>query len=330
MKLNYEIKQLNSGFSDNAFFIRNIRYKSALLLDCGKLGGLDNSSILDISNVFVSHTHIDHFNGFDRLLRSSINSDNTLRFFGGDGFTKNVAGKLAGYTWNLIRDYSLVIEAIELTDKGNKRTVFAAKNEFQPEVMPNLPDIIELGDGFTLKYCPFDHGITSMGYRICEPTFISVKKDEFASLGFIGGAWVKELKAHLEGQSPLETNIKTDTKDGSKNIAIGTLQDMFIEYKKPQDITYITDIAPTHENIEKAIDFSSNSSILVIEAVFSESDIEHAMSKKHLAIPHAKDIFINSNTDYVRFCHFAPRYELTKQEFLSELYDGISTKVLNI
>ncbi len=330
MNLNYSIKQLNSGFSDNAFFIRNIRRNGAFLLDCGKLGGLDNSSLLDVTDIFVSHTHIDHFNGFDRVLRSSINSDNTIRFFGPEGFTRNVAGKLAGYTWNLITDYDVVIEAIEIAGGRHKRTVFSAKNSFEPVEMPDLPSTIDLGNDFTLKYCEFDHGITSMGYRICEPTFISVKKNMFEFLEFIGGGWVKALKQLLKENAPSNTKLVTLTKDGEKIYTIGALQDMFIEYQTPQDITYITDIAPTVENIEKAVEFAENSKVLIIESVFNNNDIEHAMNKKHLAIPHAKDIFVRSGSESVRFMHFAPRYEIMKQEFMAELYEDVSDRVLHI
>lgn len=112
MKSNYTIRRLNSPFDDSGIFVRNVYMKKALLFDCGRLGNIDNSEINDISHVFISHTHIDHFSGFDRFLRTALLSGNKITFFGPSGFINNVKGKLASYTWNLIYDYDITFIVI--------------------------------------------------------------------------------------------------------------------------------------------------------------------------------------------------------------------------
>ena len=98
LMFNFTINQLNSPFDDSAFFVRNIYHRKALLFDCGRLGGLTHSEILSLSDIFVSHTHMDHFIGFDRILRGSLKADKELRLFGPPGFITNVDGKFRGYT----------------------------------------------------------------------------------------------------------------------------------------------------------------------------------------------------------------------------------------
>jgi ribonuclease Z len=85
-----------------------------MLLELGRLEDLSVREILKVSDVFVSHTHVDHFIGFDHMLRCSLNRAQPLRLFGPKGFIDNVRGKLAGYTWNLIREYSLKLIAHEI------------------------------------------------------------------------------------------------------------------------------------------------------------------------------------------------------------------------
>jgi len=91
-----------------------------MLFDLGRLDRLSVREILKLSDVFVSHTHIDHFIGFDHLLSSALHREQDLRLFGPNGFIENVRGKLAGYTWNLIRDYPLILVVHEVDGPSKK------------------------------------------------------------------------------------------------------------------------------------------------------------------------------------------------------------------
>ncbi|MBZ4644308.1 MAG: ribonuclease [Deferribacteres bacterium] len=327
MKNNFQIKKINSPFEDSAFFVRNVYKKSAFLLDCGRLGNISNTEILSVTDVFVSHTHIDHFYGFDRLLRGFIRADKKIRFFGPPNFINNVKGKLAGYTWNLIKNYTLVIEANELYEDKIKTAIFRAEDGFIPEEYEKKRDLIDLGDGFTLDYEFFDHGILTVGYRIKEDIHVSIRKDALEELGYKKGPWISELKSKLrlcQKDGFLEVE-----KDG--NVVVKSLKELekeLVLYSPAQDITYITDVAPTFENFKKAVTFSRNSHILMIEGMFLKSDLMHAIRKKHLTLELAKEIFIASNSKFVHFFHFAPKYEIEKELFFSTLYKGIDKKVI--
>jgi len=327
MRTNFIIKHINSPFEDSAFFVRNVYKKSAFLLDCGRLGNIANSEVLSITDVFVSHTHIDHFYGFDRLLRTFIRADKTLRFYGPNGFINNVKGKLAGYTWNLIKSYRLIIEAYELLEDKIKVAIFKAELGFVPEEYEFERKEIELDDGFKLTYEFFDHGIKTVGYRIKEDIHVNVKKDTIESLGYKKGAWISVLKAKLRnGEKSGMLSVETET--GVINKSIKELEEELIIYTPPQDITYITDLAPTFENFKKAINFAKNSHILMIEGMFLKRDVLHAIVKKHLTLELAKEIFIRSKSNYVHFFHFAPKYENDKHTFFNILYSEIDKKVI--
>lgn len=320
MKSNYYIRRVNSPFDDSGVFVRNVYMKKAVLFDCGRLGNIENSELNDISYVFISHTHIDHFNGFDRFLRTSLLSGNTFTFFGPDGFINNVKGKLSSYTWNLIRDYDVIFKAVELGRKGIRAALFSAKNGFEEEVCSI--DKIVLDDGFLLQYEFFDHGITSIGYRLKEPERISFNKDKMAKYGLKHGIWAKDLKEAVVNKSDNDL-LEVDTVSGKKKYYINELKDMVVEYPAAQDITYITDIAPSYENYKKAVALAKNSFLLLIEAVFMGNDIIHSIEKNHLSIGLAKEIYRQSDSEYVSFGHFAPKYDRCRDIFFKELYDDL-------
>ncbi len=322
MKSNYIIRRLNSPFDDSGIFIRNVYKQKALLFDCGRLGNIDNSEINDISHVFISHTHIDHFSGFDRFLRTALLSGNKITFFGPVGFIGNVKGKLASYTWNLIYDYDLTFSIIELSEQGMKGAEFSAKNGFQEECF-TVTNGLDLDDGFTLEYDFFDHGITSVGYRIKEPKRISINKNKMEENGFKKGPWIKILKNAIitNGNNDI---INVDTYTGIKQFYLYELAKILAEYPKSQDITYITDIAPSFSNYKKAVKLAKNSYILLIESVFMNSDVIHAIKKKHLSIGVSKAIYKNSHSNYVSFGHFSPKYDRIRDIFFQELYADLN------
>ncbi len=327
MKHNFIIKQINSAFEDTSFFVKNIYKKKACLLDCGRLGNITNSEVLSISDIFISHTHIDHFYGFDRILRSFLRSNKTVRFFGPPGIINNIWGKLQGYTWNLVKNYRFIIEAVELSKTGSfKGAVFKSYNEFQPEEYECGKEVLNLGDGFTLDFDFFDHGTISVGYRINEFIHINIKKNACDKYGLIPGKWLTELKDKLRNKE-LTGYIEVNTNNGLKEYSVKQLEEMLIIYSPPQDLTFMTDLAPTFENYKKAITFASNSHLLLIESMFLKYDILHSIVKKHLTVAMAKDIFYKSGSKYVKFFHFSPKNEINKSEFFQSLYSDIKPKI---
>lgn len=327
MKNNFIIKSINSPFEDSVFFVRNVYKKSAFLMDCGRIGNISNSELLSITDVFVSHTHMDHFYGFDRLLRGFIRADKRIRFFGPPGFIDNVKGKLAGYTWNLIKSYTLVIEVWELLSDIINVAVFEARKGFVPYQYTVEKSSIDLHDGFTLEYEFFDHGTISVGYRIKEPVHINIKKGAMEAYDYKKGPWVTELKNNLREKKKVG-KINVETKNGVVLKDISELEEELIIYSPPQDITYITDVAPTFENYKKALDFAFESYILFIEGMFLKEDVLHAIDKKHLTIDMAKNIFSMTRTRYVHFFHFAPKYEQIKNIFFERLYKEIHHRII--
>src|SRR3989475_9486226 len=95
MKATFRPRLLNGQTGDPALLL-NLRWQGrALLVDLGRIDRTPAPVLLSIEAVFVSHTHMDHFMGFDQLLRVFLARDATLRLYGPAGLADCVAGKLA-------------------------------------------------------------------------------------------------------------------------------------------------------------------------------------------------------------------------------------------
>src|SRR5690349_13166261 len=129
---------VNGPFQDPALYVALRWQGDALLFDLGRIDRLSPGHCLRLTHVCVSHTHMDHFMGFDQLLRLVLPRDRELTFCGPPGLIDNIAGKLAGYSWNLTETYTLRIVVVERHADRLERAAFRACTGFTREPLSDV------------------------------------------------------------------------------------------------------------------------------------------------------------------------------------------------
>src|SRR6516225_2266493 len=127
---------INVPFGDPGVYVDLVFERRALLFDLGDLSPLPPRKLLRISDVFVTHRHMDHFAGFDDLLRCLIGRAKTVNIYGSAGMIDAVEHKLKAYTWNLITGYegNPVFRVTEASESGQLATVsFSGRTGFERE-----------------------------------------------------------------------------------------------------------------------------------------------------------------------------------------------------
>ncbi len=327
----FHYKVINNAFGDPCVLIQLLREKRALLLDVGDIRKIPFNEILKVSDIFVTHTHIDHFIGFDQVIRAILRRHEPLRIYGPENIIECVNGKLRGYTWNLVSDYPLEIEAYAI--KNNKEIAFAkfvASKGFKRKNMGVLPlksNIILNEPLFKVRAIVLSHGIPVIAYSIEEDFHININKVELEKAGFQIGPWIGELKKFIKiyyNYDPVNllrpkrktSFIKVETPKGKLKI-----EELFpiLKITKGEKISYVMDIAPTEDNIKKIIQFVKGSDILFCEAYFLNKDKDRAVDRNHLTAKIAGEIAKKADVGEIRVLHISPKYIENPQEVYSEV-----------
>src|SRR3972149_3232969 len=126
---------INDPFGDPGVFVQFKYRNEAFLFDLGDLSRLTPRQLLKIRYIFVSHTHMDHFIGFDHLLRIFLGRNQHISLYGPPSFLARVESKLQSYTWNLVENYTndfeIVATEMHPTERITRR--YRCRNAFQPE-----------------------------------------------------------------------------------------------------------------------------------------------------------------------------------------------------
>ncbi|MBI4688751.1 MAG: ribonuclease Z [Nitrospirae bacterium] len=305
MKPTFHHRLVNNPFEDPCVHVRVLREKRAFLFDLGCISRLDPGDIQKITDVFVTHTHIDHFIGFDILLRSLLRREIPLRVFGPANIIGCIEGKLKGYTWNLISEYPLKIEAFGIEENIVRHSGFYAGNCFRRIDLGERPF-----DGIVLKETPFEiraaclmHQIPCLGFSLNEEFHINVDKAVLVEMGLPVGPWLSEFKKVIRvgGSSDTEFIVK------NRRYTLGELTPI-ANITKGQKMSYVADSSMNEENIRKVIELAKDSDTLYCEAYFLEEDRERAIERHHLTAKTAGRIAREAGVKSLVVMHFSPKY----------------------
>lgn len=325
----FEPRLVNDPFGDPGLYVDFRDERRALLFDLGDISRLLPRRLMRLSHVFVTHTHMDHFCGFDHLLRIVLGRKSGIVLFGGPDFVAQVEHKLRAYNWNVVHRYEveLVIEAREIGLDGRvTRARFSSRRGFAREPCEpwQLPeDVLHEEATFRVRGRFVDHDIPCLAYGAEEKAHVRIAKDRLAALGLTAGAWLRELKRAVLTGAPDETPIQVQWRDRQGEHAVtrqvGELRHVILDVIAGRRIGYVTDLRYSERNVETLLQLLQGVDLLFIESVFLHEDQEHAARKNHLTARQAGQIARRVGAKAVVPFHFSPRYEDRSTALIAEV-----------
>jgi ribonuclease Z len=334
MKPSFHPRLINGPFSDPGLFIPFLFERRALIFDLGELQPLSARDLLKISHAFVTHTHMDHFIGFDYLLRILLGREKELHIFGPPDFFSRIEGKLSSYTWNLVEEYENDFN-LKVTEVHQNRTltrIYSCRDLFnyqETETDNSFSGTLLKEPAFYVEGILLDHRIPCIGLSLVENFSINIIKEGLKKLELDVGPWINRFKkAIYEKDAPDGEFIVTWNERGAgireKRFILGELAGKIAQISPGQKITYIADVIGSDQNKEKIIRLSEGADQLFIEAAFLERDLKTAREKYHLTAREAGEIAREAGVKSFTLFHFSPRYTHMAEEIQKEAMEEFS------
>jgi len=326
MRPTFHARLINGVFDDPGLFISFLFEKRAVIFDLGDIYSLSSRDILKVSHVFITHTHMDHFIGFDQLLRLFLGREKTLYLYGPKGFLKNIKGKLTGYSWNLVQNFNnrFCIKTAEVHPEYLLTSCLYCENKFlatEKAVKQPFNGILLQEPALTVSAVILDHSIPCLGFTIKERFHANIMKNNVLDLGLEVGPWLREFKqslyTHENPNSEFEV-IFGKNKIKKKKFVLNDLAKKIVRVTPGQKITYIADVGYSKANVKKIVEFAQGADHLFIEAAFLDKHMDIAKTKYHLTARQAGSIAGMAKAKQFTIFHFSPRYtgqeQLLKEE----------------
>ena len=309
---------INAPFGDPGLFV-DVRWsKRALMFDLGNNEAVSPTRLLRAGEIFISHTHMDHFIGFDRLLRVALGRGKTIRLYGPPGLIANVQGKLQGYTWNLVDGYPLRLQVREFHADHINTAQFQASEAFirqggEPRLWNRESLFMVLEDPmFSVKAVALNHRIPSFGYVVEERFHVNVNKERLHQAGLPVGSWLKEVKQYLWEGYPNDFHFTAtlyfEHRREERAFRLGDIREQFVTITRGQKVAYVVDCRYDPENEEKVMALAHGADVLYCEAPYLEQDAEKARERYHLTARQAGLLAHKAGVRELVVFHFSSRY----------------------
>lgn len=312
-----DISLLNGVFGDPQLHLRLRHQGRSLLFDLGDGARLPARLAHQITDVFISHAHMDHISGFQWLLRSRLGGLPACRIYGPPGLAHHIEGFIQCFLWDRIGDRGPIFQVAELHgDRLRRYQLQAGGSACEPlDEMVVVDGVLHEESGFRIRAVVLDHHTPVLAYAFEPDQELNVRKDRLAAHGLAPGPWLAELKQQL-----LVGNLKARVTlpDGNAR-SVGDLGDELVLIKPGKRLVYATDLADTKENRQRLTLLARGAHTFFCEAPFIEADAEQASRTGHLTTRACGEIASAAGVARLVPFHFSRRYAHNPQKVYEEI-----------
>ena len=321
-----DVALVNGVFGDPLLHLRLCHQGRSLLFDLGQGTRLSARVAHQVTDVFVSHAHMDHIGGFLWLLRSRIGDFPPCRIYGPPGLAQHIAGFIRGILWDRVGEEGPCFEVAELhADRLQRFRIQAGRGQCEQL------DSIEIANGvicdeagFRIRAVTLDHHqVPVIAYAFEPARQLNIRKNRLLSRGLEPGPWLTELKQQLRADN---ANATIELPDGTRQTAAALGAELVL-VTPGKKLAYATDLADTSANREHLLALARHAHTFFCEAPFLHAHSEQARRTGHLTARACGEIAAAAGVARLVPFHFSRRYSARPQAIYAEIESVCSALV---
>jgi ribonuclease Z len=314
-----EFRLVNGSTGDPALYIDYPGRDNAFLFDSGELASLDTPRLADLEAVFITHHHVDHFIGFDRIVRANLDRDKTLHVYGPIGTIKKVYDRIKSYEYQFFPFQKIILRVHEVLENRLLIADLECTRRFpEPELreqpLPGPVAVIYQNGDLHVEAAHADHTVPCLAFALVEKPGIHPDSAQLAHGPLRKGPWVARALELLRAQAPLTTEVEID----GGRFALATLADRYFRVTKGSRIAYITDTASSDSARPSLVRLAHRATRLYCDSYYAAAQHRQAATHRHMTASQAAELATLARAEELILIHFAPRYQGRYQSLIDE------------
>jgi ribonuclease Z len=308
---------VNGSAGDPVLYLDYPDRDDALLLDAGDNSALSLARLADLTAVFITHHHIDHFIGLDRIVRANMDREKTLSLFGPPGTIAKVVDRIRSYEFQFFPFQKIVIDVCEIEDRTLRRGHLDCGRRFPPPVIEETPrtgPVVFENDTIAVEACAADHTVPCLSYAVIEKPGWFLDQAALQKSQLKPGPWIGEILSRLRRGDDLASPVKIDDGEFPWKAIVQRL----FRRSTGSRLAFITDTAWTETVRPQLLALAHRATRLYCDAFYSQKHADKARQHRHLTAQQAGELARLARVEELVLMHFSQRYAGRYEPLLEE------------
>ncbi len=308
---------VNGSTGDPVLYVDWPDEDNALLFDAGDNSALPMERLADLRAVFISHHHVDHFIGLDRIVRANIDSEKVLSIFGPPGTIQKVYDRIRSYEYQYFPFQQIVLDVVDIGPETLTRARLECSKRFptpEPETNPRDGAVVFRSGANCVEAVAVDHTVPCLAYALVEGPGLHLDSEALAEGPLKPGGWIRQVQQRLqEGADPAATM----TLQGLE-FPLSRLAEQYFRRTPGGRIAFITDTLWSDAVREPLLRLAHRATRLYCDSFYSGAREAQAKKYRHMTARQAAELARDARVDELVLIHFSQRYRGRYEKLVTE------------
>lgn len=312
-----EVRLVNGSTGDPVLFIDYPGRNNALCFDAGENYTLDAKRLGDLEAVFLSHHHVDHFIGFDRIVRANLDQDKTLHVFGPVGTIGKVYDRIKSYEYQYFPFQKIRIRVTEILDDELKTGLLECTAKFPEPTIETIPwsrPVVYENAELKVEATHVEHTVPCLAYALVERRGYHPDRDKLQRCALKPGPWIAATLDLLRGGADKQDEIEIQ---GGKYRLDRIAKECF-SYSTGGRVAFVTDTEMNDEVRPRLLALAKRATRLYCDSFYSAREAKQAAKHRHMTAVQAAELARDAEVEELVLIHFAGRYAGRYEMLLDE------------